>query len=97
MEKLYFEATPAQFSALEALAYWIADVNYITERYGAEDPEHERAHKTVCMWFEELDRLKVPFWVQNTVIFWAEDWRRYKDNYFFTAMQAKNIIERRTA
>lgn len=92
-KELFFKANRNQWRALEALAYWIADVNYITERYGAEDPEHEKAHKTVVMWFEELDKVKVPFWVQNTVIFWAEDWRRYKENYFREAMKAKNIIE----
>ena len=90
--------TPRQYNALEALAYWIADVNYITERFGADDPEHERAHKTVCMWFEDLDRLQVPFWVQNTVIFWAEDWRRYKTEYLDNYLKSKNIfVERRTA
>lgn len=93
MNKLHFEANKAQFSALEALAYWIADVHYIRERYGADDPEHEKAHKTVCMWFEELDRLAVPFWVQNTVICWAENWRRYKEQYFAEAMKQKNIMQ----
>lgn len=92
MSKLQFIANPEQWKAMEALAYWVADVNYISERYGADDPEHEKAHKTVCMWFSDLDRLQVPFWVQNTVIFWAENWRRYKEEYMKTAMQKKGIL-----
>lgn len=94
MSKLQFIANPEQWKAMEALAYWIADVNYISERYGAEDPEHERAHKTVLMWFEELDILGVPFWVQNTVICWAENWRQYKEQYFVNAMKEKNIVQK---
>lgn len=82
MGKLYFKVkNQEQRNALEGLAYHVADVNYIKERYGVNDPEFKKADKNVSCSFEHLDRLGVPFWVQNAVICFAEDWRQYKTNY----------------
>lgn len=82
MGKLYFKAeNREQINALHGLAYHVADVNYIKERYGCQDPEFTKADKNVSMTFETLDRLSVPFWVQNSVICFAENWRRYKSEY----------------
>ena len=91
MKTLSFQANKKQSSALHGLAYWIADASYIAERYGKNDPEHEKAHKTVMQCFDELDRLGVPFWVQNYIIMFAENWRRYKAEYLENAMQKCNI------
>lgn len=80
--ELFFKAeNTAQRNALEGLAYWIADSNYIKERCGASDPELIQVDKTIKLIFSELDALGVPFWVQNSVVFFASDWRRYKSNY----------------
>lgn len=70
-------SSPESWNELCSLAYWIADKSYCEERYGATVDGTERAHKTItqCI-FPALDRLKVPFWVQNRVIVWAEDWRK---------------------
>ena len=82
MKKLYFKAeNMQQRNALQGLAYHVADVNYIIERYGANDPEYKKAHENVLLTFETLDRLGVPFWVQNSVVCFAENWRRYKSEY----------------
>lgn len=81
-KRLYFKAeNKAQRNALEGLAYWVADVNYIIERFGVDGPERESAHKSVLLAFQELDALGVPFWVQNSVVCFAENWRRYKSEY----------------
>lgn len=75
MSKLYFKAeSREQINAILGLAYHVADVNYIKERYGVTDPEFSRADKNVLLAFETLDKLKVPFWVQNSVICFAENW-----------------------
>lgn len=68
-------------NALEGLAYWIADSKYIAERFGADDPELERSHLTIKDCFDSLDRLGVPYWVQNAAVAFAENWRRYKSEY----------------
>lgn len=90
--KLRFNANREQRNALEGLAYWIADYSYIKERYGYHDPELENVHKTIVLAFDELDKLGVPFWVQNHVICWAYDWRRTKQQYLSKAMERYNII-----
>lgn len=79
MKKLYFKVSNLQQrNALQGLAYHVADVNYIKEKYGASDPEYKKADSNVLYQFEVLDRLGVPFWVQNSVVVFAENWRRYK-------------------
>ena len=55
--------------------------NYILERYGSKDPEYKKAHENVLLTFKHLDALGVPFWVQNSVVCFAENWRQYKNNY----------------
>lgn len=93
MNKLYFKVkNTQQRNELEGLAYWVADVNYIIERYGANDPEYTRANKSVLLCFENLDRLGVPFWVQNSVVCFAENWRQYQNNYIDTwLLKNRNI------
>ncbi len=88
-----FICTDRQCKELEGLAYWIADTSYIKERYGRSDPELVTCRKTIeeCV-FPTLDKLQVPLWVQNAVIFWAENWRGYKSNSMWTALKGKGII-----
>lgn len=82
MKRLYFKVKDHdQRNALEGLAYHVADANYILERFGSNDPEYKKAHENVLLSFEKLDVLNIPFWVQNSVIVFAENWRRYKSEY----------------
>lgn len=92
-KELYFKAeNREQRNALEGLAYHVADANYIIERYGADDPEYNTAHQNVLCSFATLDRLGVPFWVQNSVVAFAENWRQYKNNYIDTwLLKNRNI------
>lgn len=94
MECIKRTISKEQLNALEALAYWVADVNYITERYGHDEPERERAHKTVLMWFDELDKLKTPFSIQNAVICFFENWRNYKRTTTKAFLKTRNITVR---
>jgi len=75
-----FYYTSEQYNALSGLAYRIADNAYMIERYGRDGAsiELEENKKTISGLFDTLDRLTVPFWVQNAVIAFAEDWRRWK-------------------
>lgn len=94
MKKLHFNCeNKEQRNALEALAYHVADVNYIAERYGREEPEHEKAHQNVLLTFFTLDTLGVPFWVQNAVIAFAENWRQYKSVYLSEWLKKNRNID----
>ena len=70
-----------QKDALDALAYRIADNNYMIERYGRAEVAVELAenHGHIVRLFDALDALGVPYWTQNAVMGWAENWRRYKE------------------
>lgn len=82
-----------QYSAISGLAYWVADLHYMRERFGEDEPELSRAKATIekCL-FPQLDKLQVPFWVQNTVICWAENWRNTKKQYLTDFLKSKNIF-----
>ena len=92
MKKLFFECNRDQRSALEGLAYRIADTAYMRERFGSDEPELKQNEKTISGLFDELDRLSVPFWVQNSVICFSENWRKYIQFGIFEPMKEKNII-----
>lgn len=91
MKILEFTANAEQRRELEGLAYWIADKEYIIERWGIDEPEIKRCHDTIHFIFDKCDELKIPFWVQNNVICFAENWRRYKSEYLTEAMKKHRI------
>lgn len=86
-----FAATREQRDELEGLAYWIADRSWSRERGELDEYEDSRTDNTIRAIFDALDRLGVPYWVQNTVIVWAEDWRRAMQENLRDAMRAKQI------
>ena len=63
---------------------------YMTEHLDADDLR--RSDDTIRLHFELLDRLGVPFWVQNSAIAWASDWRNTRRQSIRSAMAARNII-----
>ncbi len=71
-----YEYNHRQYLQLEALAY-----NLFVLRFKAED-EYERKvlKETVQFTFNILDNLKVPYWVQNEMIFYVEQKLKYKYN-----------------
>lgn len=92
MKKFEFRGNREQRKVLYGLAYWVANENYLRERFRDDEPELQRCRNTIlnCL-VPECDKLKIPFWVQNTVICFAEDWRRYKANYLDLYLKGKNI------
>lgn len=87
----YFAATSEQRDELEGLAYWIVDRAWSRERGELDEHEDHRTGDTIRAIFDALDRLAVPYWVQNAVSCWAEDWRRTMQEDFRDAMRARQI------
>ena len=87
----HFTATRDQSNELEALRYWIAEKAYTQEREPADAVELHRIGETIRGIFDKLDRLGVPFWVQNSVLCWAEDWRDTLRRSTRDAMRPKGI------
>lgn len=88
-----YKVTQKQYNSLSGLAYRIADNAYMIERYGAKDTEIERAenHLTILDLFDELDNSGVPFWVQNAVMCWAENWRVLKTDYLVQFLTGRGV------
>lgn len=88
-----FVMNSKQWEVLEGLAYWVANHAYIVEKYGAYDPELPKIRKTIAeSIYPACDRLKIPFWVQNTVSVFAENWRDYAYNVYLRSYLAKKGI-----
>lgn len=87
-----FTVTRAQYRALEGLAHWC----YQAARCDAErDSEgSEQARKTLESFPAQLDRLGVPYWVQNAVSAWAQDFRAEGNimvAYLYQALRRRGI------
>lgn len=90
---MVFTVTRAQYRVLEGLAHWC----YQAARCNAEqdDEGSEQARKTLAMFPEKLDKLGVPYWVQNTVSAWAADFKaegNIRVMYLYQALRNHNII-----
>ncbi len=68
-----------QRNELEGLAFHIANMAYTRERYPEDQHVIVELDKSIRLHFDILDSLCVPFWVQNSVICFAENWRNYKE------------------
>lgn len=62
-----------QYRALEGLAHWC----YQAARCAAENDEFgaEQARATLATFPRQLDKLEIPWWIQNAVSTWAQDFR----------------------
>lgn len=72
----------AQMRELEYLSRWRADLAYVTERFGHDEPEAQVSRKSVEFAFTILDRLQVPYWLQNAALAYGEDWRNRQRESF---------------
>ena len=87
-----FTVTRAQYRALEGLAHWC----YQAARCDAErDAEgSEQARKTLESFPAQLDKLGIPYWVQNAVSAWAQDFRaegNIRVAYLYQALRRRGI------
>ena len=68
---------------LDALVYWHSDLSYCKERWPEDQNELSRHDKTIKSIFNALDRLNIPFWLQNAALYYSEEWRNaYKCDFW---------------
>lgn len=79
-----YKVTREQYKKLEGLAYWIAFASYDRERRGEVEKE---IGLTIRHIFCECDQLQISFVVQNAVIEFARDWRRYESEYLTSILE----------
>ena len=87
-----FICNKKQAKQLDGLAFWIAEQAITRERFPDDTRNLDRCDATIRLTMDQLDRLAVPFWVQNAVINWAETWRSISSHDLKQAMTARNII-----
>ena len=77
-DKLKATINSRQLAILEGIAYRIADIYYMRARY-VDEAKHEinDSHNCLMLLFADADREKIPFFVQNTVICYFENFKNY--------------------
>lgn len=88
---MHYTVNRIQFAELEGLAYHVADLNYMRERFGESEPELTRTRDSVSSCLDQCDACGVPFWVQNIVIGWAAEWRNTLRGTTAAALQCKGV------
>lgn len=91
---LQYELTREQYSELAGLAFHRASDARNSERDDLNAGEREQDAENVKQHFHVLDALGVPYWVQNVVLLWSENWRRYERSYLREYLKQKNITVR---
>lgn len=87
-----FICNKKQAKQLDGLAFWIAEQAIARERFPDDTRNISRCAASISLALDQLDRLAVPFLVQNAVINWAETWRNISSHDLKQAMAARNII-----
>lgn len=87
-----FICNKKQAKQLDGLAFWIAEQAITRERFPDDTRNISRCAASISLALDQLDRLAVPFLVQNAVINWAETWRNISSHDLKQAMAARNII-----
>lgn len=86
-----FKVSEKQYKILRWIAYWTFEKAYLSER----EPDNKDDLKSACMsilhGFDRADAAGIPCYIVKAVIAYADDWRRYKDNYFDDEMAKLGI------
>jgi 20S proteasome alpha/beta subunit len=81
-----------QYDVLLGLRHWMAIKAKMIERYPEEyKRESDGIHKTICGLFEEADQNKIPFWVQNIVCGYQDNWRHAAETYLYQDLERRNV------
>jgi hypothetical protein len=88
---LKYELSQVQFDELLSLKFWLVEKAWLREREPNNIADITKAHRTILFVFEKLDRLQVPFWVQNCVLNLQDDWRKLSAANLAIYLQKFNI------
>ena len=87
-----YNITQKQYDTLLGLRHWLANKAYMIERYPADyEKERERIHKTIVCCFNEADQLHIPFWVQNIICGYQDNWRHTLDTYLYQDLEKRGV------
>ena len=86
-----YTANKKEYSLLESLVYWRAELAYCEEQ----DPDDigfiEKARKTIEYLFTRCDAAKIPLFAQNQALAIGENWRAYARNNLSTLFEKRGV------
>ena len=81
-----------QYDILLGLRHFMANKAYMIERYPADyELEKENIHKTIVSLFDEADQHNIPFWVQNIICGYQDDWRHTCNTYLYQDLEKRGV------
>lgn len=87
-----YTITQEQYNTLLGLRHWMALKAKLKERYPDDyKAEADRIHKTITFLFDEADKKAIPFWVQNIVCYYQDDWRHSIDHYLYQDLESRGV------
>ena len=87
-----FTISQKQYDILLGLRHFMALKAKLKERYPAEyKTESEKIHKTICFLFSDADKSGIPFWVQNIVCYYQDEWRHTLDHYLYQDLENRGV------
>ena len=82
----------AQYNTLSGLRHWMAVKAKMIERYpDVYETDADNIHKTITFLFKEADQQLIPFWVQNIVCYYQDDWRHTLDHYLYQDLERHGV------
>lgn len=74
---LQYAITKKQSNILSGIMYAAADIEYITEKYGPEEPELQAARRNLDSWLDDATYTGTPAALVNHALSYGSSWRRY--------------------
>ena len=90
--ELTFNINQKQYDILLGLRHWMACKAKYKERWPEDyEKERDKIHKTIVFLFDDADRLGIPYWVQNIVCGFQDDWRHTLNTYLYQDLEKYGV------
>ncbi len=90
--RLTFNINQKQYDILLGLRSHMAYNAKCRERWPEDyEVERENIDKTICGLFSDADRNGIPFWVQNIVCGFQDDWRHALTTYLYQDLEKYGV------
>ena len=88
-----YKAGKKEYSLLESLVYWRAELAYCEEREPEDVGFIAKARKTIEWLFTRCDETGIPYFAQNQALAIGEDWKAYTRNNLNTLFEKRGVYQ----
>ena len=89
-KRLSYALSTEQYRALEGMAYWNAELHFAVEK-NDEENYLQRCRKNINFCFDDCDKRRIPFWVQNIALVWSENPRNWISEYLTEHLKLNGV------